>query len=147
MLTVCHRTFSWQIRHLSDQFHYLTGQICIGNYIDQTSLLENVQTRCLTYHKPCVCVVRLLSLAVPASIVTLYYIIPLLSLKNVVTFTNLLPSVRTCTHHMSCDFTSCHVTQGFMKLSFCLLRLKNTEQEQFELWTKDHPQERLLEVG
>ena len=52
MLTVCHRTFSWQIRHLSDQFHYLTGQICIGNYIDQTSLLENARTRCLTYHKP-----------------------------------------------------------------------------------------------
>ena len=42
MLTVCHRTFSGQFRHLSDQFHYLTGQISIGNHIDQTSLLENV---------------------------------------------------------------------------------------------------------
>ena len=52
-LTVCHRTFSGQFRHLSNQFHYLTGQICIGNNIDQTYLLENVQTRCLTYYKPC----------------------------------------------------------------------------------------------
>ena len=53
MLTVCHRTFSGQFRHLSNQFHYLTGQICTGNHIDQTSILENVRTRCLTYHKPC----------------------------------------------------------------------------------------------
>ena len=46
MLTVCHRTFSGQFKHLSDQFHYLTGKISIGSHIDQTSLLENVRTRC-----------------------------------------------------------------------------------------------------
>ena len=59
MLTVCHRTFSGQFRHLSDQFHYLTGKISISNHIDQTSLLENVWTRCLTYYKPCILTVIL----------------------------------------------------------------------------------------
>ena len=34
-----------------------------------------------------------------------------------------------------------------MTLGFCEIRLKNSEQEQFELWAKDHPRERLLEVG
>ena len=44
-------------------------------------------------------------------------------------------------------FVWCTFLQSVLSLGFCEIRLRNSEQEQFDQWSREHPLERLLEIS
>ena len=53
IVTVSHRTFSGQFRHLSGQFFPLSDQINTSSYVRRLMLLKDVRTFSVAYYEHC----------------------------------------------------------------------------------------------